>query len=370
MTKKCLRCGKEYARLKQHIQSKNVCSPMYMDIDRDIMYKNYDIFYKKFLKIKKNGEYKKPCIVCSKHIMSKNMSRHVFTKHPHYKNSDNINDDNIQSDQVNMQGDQVNTQGDQVNMQGDQVNMQGDQVNIQGDQVNMQGDQVNIQGDQVNLQGDQVNIQGDQVNIQGDQVNIQGGQVNIQINFNLNNFGNENNIKLIDALIIYENYSKNTGDLKDVKALINYIEKMHMQITANMNIYRDKKSKYARCYIDGKWTYMKPKDLFLMIVENTSKHITANLVELDIADKNKSFTIKRGENKKVANISKYIKSGIELNKYIKSMIKTGYNKDSVFIEDWKEFNILLDLLFLNYKEKLTSIYKLTKNQNNDLHILL
>jgi len=302
MSKICVRCGREYTRLKQHLQSKNICSATYLDVNRDEIITNYDILFSKFVKIKKSGGNKKHCSICNKQIMSKNMARH--NKIVHKENT-----------------------------------------TINGDQIN---------GDQIN--GDQIN---------GDQININ----HFHININLNSFGDEDNIKLADALNIYHKYYNNQKDLKDVSALINYIEKLHMQISENMNVYRDKKNKYAYCYIDGKWKHIRPGELLEMLAKNTSKHISTSLAELDLADKNKSIIVKNGEDKKIIDISKYVKSGIELNKYIKTMIEKGNNEDSIFTEDWKEFSELLDMLFLDYKEELNSIYKLTKHnqiQNNNL----
>jgi len=323
-TKNCLRCGKKYARLKQHIQSKNVCSPMYMDIDREIMYKNYDIFYKKFLKIKKNGEYKKPCIVCSKHIMSKNMSRHVFTKHPQYENNDIQNND-IQTNDIQYNDIQSN------DIQYNDIQSNDIQTNdIQSNDIQSNDIQTNdIQSNDIqNNELDNMSTYIDEINLDGNKSTF----IPIIKSDNINNFGSEeDNINLTEIL---QKYNKNQDNLEYMKLFVEYTEHLHMKTNKNMNIYRDKKTKYARYYDNGKWIYIRAADLFMMIAKNTLKHINLNLEKLNIIQDDN-----------------YIQLVIELNKYIETVIENKI--------DWKIFNEFIDILLLNYKVDIKRIHKIT-----------
>ena len=79
---------------------------------------------------------------------------------------------------------------------------------------------------------------------------------------NINNFGSEkeDNINLTEIL---QNIIKIKTIWKYMKLFVEYTEHLHMKTNKNMNIYRDKKPKYARYYDNGKWIYIRAADLFI-----------------------------------------------------------------------------------------------------------
>lgn len=46
--KKCLRCGKDYVRLDNHIKKKNICEAIYLNISYENMMENYNSYFKDF----------------------------------------------------------------------------------------------------------------------------------------------------------------------------------------------------------------------------------------------------------------------------------------------------------------------------------
>lgn len=101
MPKICVRCGKEFVRLDQHLQNKKICPVVYLDVCKEDIINNYNDVFSKYIELKKNGNKKSKCSMCDKHLMSKNMSRHIKTVHNTY-NITNISGNQIMGDQINI----------------------------------------------------------------------------------------------------------------------------------------------------------------------------------------------------------------------------------------------------------------------------
>lgn len=95
--KVCLRCGKSYAKLKRHLDKKNICKSTFLDISPELILKDYDKYYDEYMIYKSNikqGEEKKwRCENCNKNYKYKN---NYYRHKKHYCNNSNsiIDNDN------------------------------------------------------------------------------------------------------------------------------------------------------------------------------------------------------------------------------------------------------------------------------------
>ena len=104
----CLRCGKDYKMLDNHLQNKNVCKVKYMDISRDLMLIDYKDKLVEFLSIKKERSKKRwICEYCDKEYSYRTgLSRH---KKIHINSSKTINiTNNIINNITNINNNTIN----------------------------------------------------------------------------------------------------------------------------------------------------------------------------------------------------------------------------------------------------------------------